>query len=260
MTNTSHIMQRDARSGSFEAAVRQTKGKRAELYARIMHHLTEAGPLTDEQLLGHIYQLDRKPATPSGVRSRRNELVLAGWVTELRDDYGAPVKKRNANGSPCQVWRAVEPSEACGQPRPKGHRRSAPDHTTPAVLKVLAEHGPLTQEQVHAHYMAAGYPPKSRQRINTVVSDLVKKGDVIESLFTDSSARGYRSKMFLLPGMSDKPAAYRIHADDFERILGELRADLEVFGDLIDREMQPERYQRLDAILNGFAQAVTRNV
>lgn len=118
MTNTHHIMQRDARSGSFEAAVRQTKGKRAELYARIMHHLTEAGPLTDEQLLSHIGLLDRKPATPSGVRSRRNELVLAGWVTELRDDDGAPVKKRNANGSPCQVWRAVAPDEEHEPPKP----------------------------------------------------------------------------------------------------------------------------------------------
>lgn len=135
---TTHtIMQRDARSGSFEAAVRQTKGKRALLYAEILRVLREHGPMTDEQLLSSVVFV--RP-TPSGVRSRRNELVLAGWVTELRDDTGAPVKKRGASGSPCQVWRAVEHDEEHAAPRPTRRPRGAQlgDTTTPEHAAGLA--------------------------------------------------------------------------------------------------------------------------
>lgn len=137
---TTHtIMQRDARSGSFEAAVRQTKGKRAELYATIMDRLHRAGPMNDEELLQRVTARG-VPATPSGVRSRRNELVLAGWVTELRDDTGAPVKKRGASGSPCQVWRAVEHDEEHAAPRPTRRPKGAQlgDTTTPEHAAGLA--------------------------------------------------------------------------------------------------------------------------
>lgn len=116
--STHTIMQRDARSGSFEAAVKQTKGKRAELYAAIVERLAQRGPMIDEQLHREVTATLGKPATTSGVRSRRNELVLAGWVTELRDDDGAPVKRRGASGSPCQVWRLVEPGEVHEAPKP----------------------------------------------------------------------------------------------------------------------------------------------
>lgn len=133
MTNTHHIMQRDARSGSFEAAVRQTKGKRAELYNSIMDRLSKLGPMTDAEILRRVADWHDHPVTPSGVRSRRNELVLAGWVTELRDDDGAPVKKRNANGSPCQVWRAVTPDEEHEPPKPTRRAKGAMlgDESTP---------------------------------------------------------------------------------------------------------------------------------
>lgn len=122
--STHTIMQRDARSGSFEAAVRQTKGKRGELYAGIMHALNTRRPMTDPELIAHL-SVTGLTCTPSGVRSRRNELVLAGWVTEERDDTGAPVKTRNGNGSPCQVWRAVLPDEKHEPPKPTRRAKGA---------------------------------------------------------------------------------------------------------------------------------------
>ena len=115
--NATTIMQRDARSGSFEAANLQTTGKRAVLYGYIMQALREDGPLTDEQLRITVESFGLK-TTPSGVRSRRNELVLAGWVTEERDADGAPIKRRGMSGSPCQVWRAVAPGEEHEPPKP----------------------------------------------------------------------------------------------------------------------------------------------
>lgn len=139
MTNTHHIMQRDARSGSFEAAVRQTKGKRAALYFAIREALNLLGPMTDEELLSRV-KIHRQAVTPSGLRSRRNELVLAGWVTELRDDDGAPVKKRNANGSPCQVWRAVTTDEEHEPPKPTRRAKGSllGDESTPEHKAGLA--------------------------------------------------------------------------------------------------------------------------
>lgn len=117
MTATT-IMQRDARSGSFEAANRQTRGKRQALYQRIVRTLEFDGPATDAEIMKRISVTNPLSFTPSGVRSRRNELVLAGWVTEARDENGAPIKERNTNGSPCQVWRAVEAGEDHTPPRP----------------------------------------------------------------------------------------------------------------------------------------------
>lgn len=120
--NTHTLMQRDARSGSFEAANLQTTGKRAILYGYIMQALREDGQMTDEQLRIAVESYGLT-TTPSGVRSRRNELVLAGWVTEARDDDGAPTKRRGHSGSPCQVWRAVELGEDREPPKPT--RRSS---------------------------------------------------------------------------------------------------------------------------------------
>lgn len=138
MTTTT-IMQRDARSGSFEAANRQTKGKRAELYAAIMNTLADDDQ-TDAQIEANLRGRYGMTVTPSGVRSRRNELVLAGWVTELRDEKGAPVKKRNRNGSPCQVWRLVRPDEEHTPPRPTRAPKGAAlgDTTTPEHAAGLA--------------------------------------------------------------------------------------------------------------------------
>lgn len=123
MTSTHTLARRDDRSTSFEAAARQTKGKRAELYAIIMDRLS-ATSMTDAELVAD-FGLSGFTATPSGVRSRRNELVLAGWVTEERDSDGLVVKRRNGYGSPCTVWRAVRPDEEHTPPAPMRRSKGA---------------------------------------------------------------------------------------------------------------------------------------
>lgn len=84
-------------------------------------------------------------------------------------------------------------------PFPEGSRAAyeqvTPElHETAArVLGIIADHGALTHEQTHARYMAAGYPPKSRQRINTIVSQLRDAGLVEQSPVWGQSALGNRS-------------------------------------------------------------------
>lgn len=124
MTSTHTLARRDGRSTSFEAAARQTTGKRAILYAEIMHALTTNRPMTDPELIARL-QVTGLTCTPSGVRSRRNELVLAGWVTEDRDEHGAVVKKPGGSGSPCTVWRAVRPDEDHQPPKPTRRAQGA---------------------------------------------------------------------------------------------------------------------------------------
>jgi len=101
-------VQRNGRSTSWEAALSLTKESTAKLYTRIRRALTESGPATDEELLAHLVQ--RHPDdkfSASGVRSRRNELVLTGWVTEARADDGSVLKRPLRSGRPGIVWRAA---------------------------------------------------------------------------------------------------------------------------------------------------------
>lgn len=125
MTSTHTLARRDDRSTSFEAAARQTKGKRAVLYRAIMEELHAFGPVTDEALLRGVSQRLAGEVTPSGLRSRRNELVLAGWVTEHRDADGNIVKKRGTSGSPQTVWRRVWPNEEHTPPKPMRRSKGA---------------------------------------------------------------------------------------------------------------------------------------
>lgn len=84
-------------------------------------------------------------------------------------------------------------------PFPEGSReayeQATPElHETAArVLAIITEHGAMTHEQAHKLYMSAGYPPKSRQRINTVVSELRDAGLVEQSPVWGQSALGNRS-------------------------------------------------------------------
>lgn len=121
MTENTRVRRFD-RSTSWEAALRQTPEKRAALYSRIRHTLavpTVAGNgLTDEELLAKVRE-SVIGATPSGVRSRRAELVEAGWVTELRDERGNVVKRPTASGSPATVWRGVLEGEDFTPPPPR---------------------------------------------------------------------------------------------------------------------------------------------
>lgn len=108
MTDPKTRVQRNGRSTSWDAALLQTPDKTAKLYRRIRAALEVTGPVTDEELLDYLIQ--RHPGekfTDSGVRSRRNELVLTGWVTEERTDDGAVVKRRGSRGSLMTVWRAT---------------------------------------------------------------------------------------------------------------------------------------------------------
>lgn len=121
MTEAKTRVQRNGRSTSWDAALLQTPAKTALLYDRIRGVLEESGPQTDEELLAILrrsYPDDR--FTDSGVRSRRNELVLTGWVTEERTDDGAVVKRRGSTNSPRIVWRAVLEGEEAptGSARP----------------------------------------------------------------------------------------------------------------------------------------------
>lgn len=132
------LAQRDARSGSLEAAAVQTKGKRGQLYLAIQAALT-AADLTDNELIARVQGFHNPSATPSGIRSRRNELVMAGYVTELRDADGVPLKRKTATGMGSQVWRLVRPGEDHKAPAPTRRARAVVgDTTTPEHQAGLA--------------------------------------------------------------------------------------------------------------------------
>ena len=50
--------------------------------AFILEALRAHGPLTDEQLCQRIADVERKPVSVSGIRTRRSELVTAGRVID----------------------------------------------------------------------------------------------------------------------------------------------------------------------------------
>jgi len=89
---------------SWESAARQTPTKTAALRARIYEALS-GRPMTDEELLISAGRITS--TSPSGVRTRRHELVLAGFVSELRDDDGQTVKRDTLGGSPSIVWQVA---------------------------------------------------------------------------------------------------------------------------------------------------------
>lgn len=84
-------------------------------------------------------------------------------------------------------------------PFPEGSR-AAYEQVTPElpdtvarVLAIIAEHGAITHEQVHGFYMSGGHPPRSRQRITTIVSELRDAGLVEQSPIWGQSRLGNRS-------------------------------------------------------------------
>ncbi len=87
---------------SFQAAIGQSPKATSRLYGAIYAILT-AQPMTDDRLLFYMGR-SSVPHTPSGVRSRRNELVEAGWVR----DSGK--KAPSDAGQPSIVWEAVDGS------------------------------------------------------------------------------------------------------------------------------------------------------
>lgn len=114
MTSTHKLARRDGRSTSFQAAHERSKRRQWILYEAIFQMLTNYGSMSDDQIILNLSE----QFPPSSVRSRRNELVLAGWVTELRDVHGAVVRRNSKAGMPCTVWRAVAPHEDHTPPAP----------------------------------------------------------------------------------------------------------------------------------------------
>lgn len=101
---TRHRVQAHGRDTSWEAALLQTPERTAPLYRAIYQALLDA-PMTDEELLAELSRY--LPVSPSGCRTRRAELVNAGWVEEDRDDSGQVVKRRGSTGTLRIVWAAV---------------------------------------------------------------------------------------------------------------------------------------------------------
>jgi len=122
-SDTKTKVQRNGQDTSWDAALLQTPAKSGVLYGRIRDALATCGPLTDEELEDYLRQ--RHPGerfTSSGIRSRRNELVLTGWVTKARGDDGQVLKREGSNGSPRIVWRSVAEGEQVAIPADNGER------------------------------------------------------------------------------------------------------------------------------------------
>lgn len=86
---------------SLRAAIAQTPDKSQWYYRNIYLLLLQNGPATDEQILAWLEKSDAIHVTSSSARTRRDELVKAGWV-EASEEFG-----RTKAGQPCIVWRAL---------------------------------------------------------------------------------------------------------------------------------------------------------
>lgn len=118
------MVRRRDRATSWDAASRQTDGKRAALQVRIYELLRARGPMTHERLIDEL-AAGYGPAaqTPSGVRSRCSELVEAGWIADSGD------RRRTRAGSPAIVWQALEHDDPAPVPEPReqdGWRQPTP--------------------------------------------------------------------------------------------------------------------------------------
>lgn len=85
---------------SWEAALGVTKGKRHDLYHAIVLVLTKWGPQSDQQI-GQLLTNNHIPFSDSGLRTRRSELVKAGWVRD------SGTRTKTVSGGSTVVWEAV---------------------------------------------------------------------------------------------------------------------------------------------------------
>jgi hypothetical protein len=70
---------------SHGAAATITRTAVTDTQRMVLDALQAHGPLTDEQLFQRIAEIERKPVSVSGVRTRRNELVADGRVIDTGD-------------------------------------------------------------------------------------------------------------------------------------------------------------------------------
>lgn len=95
---TQNIVRTKDPETSWGAAIKQTSEKRQELYTKIMSGLRAMGRSTDEMLSDFLKTAwPSYKFSPSGLRTRRSELVKAGWVK-------ADGKKTIRNGNQATAW------------------------------------------------------------------------------------------------------------------------------------------------------------
>ncbi len=97
-----NIVRRNDPETSFKAAIAQTSEKRQRIYELIYLDLrNETRGLTDDGLIDTIVRIQGHKFSPSGIRTRRSEMVKAGWVRDsgkTRDSFA---------GHPATVWELV---------------------------------------------------------------------------------------------------------------------------------------------------------
>lgn len=84
---------------SWDAALSILPEKRQELY-RIIYALLVKHQLTDDEIRQR-FEMNNYPHSASGLRSRRAELVAAGWVRDSGN------KRTSENGHPSTVWESL---------------------------------------------------------------------------------------------------------------------------------------------------------
>jgi hypothetical protein len=86
---------------SWDAAVSIGTEKGRQTFQRIYGILTQFGALTDSQISDMYKNMYNDPVSPSGLRSRRAELVVAGWVKATGN------RRKNHRGRDEMVWEAL---------------------------------------------------------------------------------------------------------------------------------------------------------
>ena len=83
---------------SHQAAASVATDTLTRTQALIIEALRAHGPLTDEQLCQRIAEVERKPVSVSGIRTRRSELVTAGRVVDTGE------RRQTTTGRQAIVW------------------------------------------------------------------------------------------------------------------------------------------------------------
>ena len=83
---------------SHDAAASVATDTLTRTQALIIEALRAHGPLTDEQLCHRIAEVERKPVSVSGIRTRRSELVTAGRIVDTGE------RRQTATGRQAIVW------------------------------------------------------------------------------------------------------------------------------------------------------------
>ncbi len=97
-TNTTPRARNTDPTTSHEAAASVAIDTLTRTQGLILEALRAHGPLTDEQLCQRIAEVERKPVSVSGIRTRRSELVTAGRVVDTGE------RRQTATGRQAIVW------------------------------------------------------------------------------------------------------------------------------------------------------------